>query len=264
MRLNTQTYSLCPRLNRLTMSMKQDSIDQTMGVKTGTMEGGPCAGGVSKSQPLYRSLKSLSNHKVIRVKTPQPAVAKVFDPTAWYVVQTKRYSEEKAQTLLNTPEGFVNATTGTPYHVEAYAAIQTGLRNKVVIHGKLFVRVDESHRIDVLRQCPYLKGFMKDPSLARTANDFTDFARVPDQQIQRLRAILEMAEGPVAYDEVVPQAHDNIQVIGGLLSRTKLFQDLKGEISQTNGKQYATVILDSLGSFKFKLPVKHLGKLTKK
>ncbi len=244
--------------------MKEESNDPKPIVKTDSEKDGSCAGGVEKSKAKHRSLKSLTDNHVIRVKNQPAPVAKAFDPTAWYVVQIKRFSEEKAQKMLNNPDGFVNTATGVPYHVEAYAAIQTGLKNKVVIHGKLFVRVDELHRIDILRQCPYLKGFMKDPSLSHTANDFTNFARVPDKQIARLRAILEIADGPVAYNETVPQAHDNIQVIGGLLSKSTLFKDLKGEISQTDGKKYATVILDSLGSFKFKLSVKNLGKLTKK
>lgn len=93
------------------------------------------------------------------------------------------------------------------------------------IHGKIFVRVSEVNRIDVLRKCAHLKGYIKDPARALTANDFTDFARVPDREMKALRKILEIANGAVEYSEQPFRANDAIRITKGILSRS---EELKG------------------------------------
>ena len=93
----------------------------------------PCAGGMQKS-PSERP----------------------FDPSAWYIAQVKRHNELVCRKILNDPERF-------PYKVEAYVAAQQELvyranrtrhiKERVVISGKVFIRVDQRHRQDVLKQC---------------------------------------------------------------------------------------------------------------
>ena len=188
-------------------------------------------------------------------------------PTAWYVVEVKRFLEQKSGLYINNPKNF-------DYDIEAYVATQTkkpvtdGRKGKdggtgkevrkTVIHSKIFVRVSQDNRIDVLKRCPYLIRYMKDPLRSLTANGFTDFARVPDVEIQRLREILEMVDEPVEYTEFAPHKGEEVEVIGGLLAQSELLKDLKGIISVTNGKKYATVILEGIGGLKFRLPVKDL------
>lgn len=189
------------------------------------------------------------------------------DPTAWYVAQVKRQAELKCRDMLNRPEAF-------DYPVESYVAAQVSLgrrsagkdvavplKEKVVIPGKIFIRVAEEHRIDVLRHCLLLTRYVKDPSRSLTENHFTAFARVPDKQIQQLRELLKMADGPVSYDELQPQVNDTIQVIGGQLTKGTLLKDVKGVVTSTDGRKYVTVILDSIGALKFRLPLKDLVKL---
>lgn len=173
-------------------------------------------------------------------------------PTAWYVAEVKRFLEQKSGLYINNPKNF-------DYDIEAYVATQT---KKTVIHGKIFIRVSQDNRIDVLKRCPYLIRYMKDPLRSLTANGFTDFARVPDVEIQRLRQILALVDEPVEYTEFTPHKGDEVEVIGGLLSQSELLKDLKGKISITNGKKYATVILEGIGGLKFRLPVKDLSNIT--
>ena len=235
-------------------------------VKTYGVSDRPCAGGLEKSQGLSRKLRSLKDARV-KMAIPSQTKEKVFDPSAWYVAEVKRFSELKCREMLSRTEDF-------DYQVEAYVASQVVLgkkgssadaivpvKEKIVIHGKIFIRVAQEHRIDVLQKCHFLTRYMKDPSLSLTPNNFTDFARVPDIQIQRLRELLKLADGPVVYSEIIPQQHDNIQVIGGQLAKGTLFKNLKGEISMTDGRKYATVVLDGLGCFKFKIPIKDIAKV---
>lgn len=243
--------------------MKDDSGVKIVSLETRGQNGGPCAGGVAEKQRKYRRLRSLSTNKIIHVQKEPAGVQKTFDPTAWYIAQVrKRWTELKSRDLLNKPEGFTNNTTSEHYQVEAYVATQRKRgAEKIVIHGKVFVRVAEANRVDVLRQCPYLSRFSKDPSLALTAHEFTDFARVPDVQIERLKAILEIADGTVEYsEELRPQVHDQVRLSDGILSRSVVLKDLEGTIEMLNGRKYATVILDKIGSFKFRLPVSEINK----
>ena len=243
------------------MSMKEDSNVEMVAVKTAHEEEGPCGGALEQKKRNYRRLKSKETGKIIHQKKEKPKAQKVFDPTAWYVVQTKRYKEVISRDFLNSPKGFVNDSTNEPYTVEAYAAIQEDEGNRLVIHGKLFIRVEVANRIDVLKKCTYLKGYAKDRALSHTENDFTDFARVPDREIKALRAILEIADGDVEYSEEPFSVNDTVKFKKGILSKSEALKDMQGTIEMVNGKKHATVILDKLGVFKFTLPMSQLRKI---
>jgi hypothetical protein len=241
--------------------MKEDSDVEMTTVKTAQEEEGPCGGALEQKKRNFRRLKSKETGKIILQKKEKNKVQKVFDPTAWYVVQTKRYKEVISRDFLNSTQGFVNDSTNEPYTVEAYAAIQEDEDNRVVIHGKIFIRVDVVHRVDVLKKCSYLKGYVKDLALSRTEHDFTDFARVPDREIKALRAILEIADGDVEYSEEPFCVNDTVMFKKGILSKSEALKDMKGSIEMVNGKKRATIILDKLGVFKFNIPVSQLRKM---
>ena len=243
------------------MSLKEDSNVKMVVVKTTQNEEGSCGGAMERKKRNYRRLKSKETGKIIHKKKEKPTIRKVFDPTAWYVVHTKRYKEVGSRDFLNSPQGFVNQSTNEPYTVEAYAAIQEDEDNRLVIHGKIFVRVDEANRIDVLKKCSYLKGYAKDRALAHTENDFTDFARVPDREIKALRAILEIADGAVEYSENPFSVHDTVKFKKGILSKSEALKDMGGTIEMVNGKNRATIVLDKLGVFKFNISVSQLRKM---
>jgi len=243
------------------MSMKEDSNVEMIAVKTAQDEERSCGGALEQKKRNYRRLKSIETGKIIHQKKERTKAQKVFDPTAWYVVQTKRYKEVSSRDFLNTSKGFVNDTTNKPYTVEAYAAIQEDEDNRLVIYGKIFVRVDEANRIDVLRKCAYLRGYVKDRALTLTENDFTDFARVPDREIRALRTILEIADGDVEHSENPFSVNDTVKFKKGILSKSEALKDMKGTIEMVNGRKRATIILDKLGVFKFTLPVSQLRKI---
>ena len=242
------------------MSMKEDSNVKMTAVKATQQSEGSCGGAVEQKKRNYRRLKSKETGKIIHQKKEKPKIQKVFDPTAWYIVQTKRYKEVSSCDFLNSPKGFVNDSTNEPYTVEAYAAVQEDEGNRLVIHGKIFVRVAETNRVDVLKKCPYLRGYVKDLALAHTEFDFSDFARVPDREIKALREILEIADGAVEYSEEPFKIHDAVKISKGILSRAEELKGLEGTIEMVNGRKKATVILDKLGVFKFTLPLSQLRK----
>ena len=217
------------------MGVMTDSVEAQSNSETCDNMLRPCAGGMSES---------LKNEP--------------FDPSSWYIAQVKRHNELVCRKILNSPDRF-------PYKVEAYVAAQQELvlranrtrhiKERVVIAGKIFIRVDQSHRQDVLKQCLLLSRYVKDPSASLTANGHTAFARVPDWEIQRLRDIFTLADGPVEYTDALPRPNDKIQVLTGPL------HGLRGTITTVSGRKHATVLIDSLGTFSFRLPISDIAKL---
>ena len=240
--------------------MKEDSNVKMAAVKATQQTEGSCGGAVEQKKRNYRRLKSKETGIIIHQKKEKTIIKKVFDPTAWYIVQTKRYKEVSSRDFLNSPKGFVNDSTNEPYTVEAYAAVQEDEGNRLVIHGKIFVRVAETNRVDVLKKCPYLRGYVKDLALAHTEFDFSDFARVPDREIKALREILEIADGVVEYSDQPLKINDTVKISKGILSRAEELKGLEGTIDMVNGRKRATVVLDKLGVFKFNLPVSLIQK----
>ena len=217
------------------MGVMADSVEAQSNSETCDNVLRPCAGGMSES-PVKRS----------------------EDPSAWYIAMVKRHNELVCRKILSDPDRF-------PYQVEAYVAAQQELvyranrtrhiKERVVIPGKIFIRVDPRNRQDVLKQCLLLSRYVMDPSVSPTASGSTSFAQVPDWEIQRLRDIFTLADGPVEYTDTLPQPHDKIQVLTGPL------HGLRGTVQDISGRKYATVLLDSLGVFSFKLPISDLAKL---
>ena len=239
------------------------------------IESGPCAGGVQKNGGVFRRLRSTRDGRV-RINQKQTLEKPPFDPTAWFAVEVKRNSELKCRDFLNQSD--------LGFGVEAYVAAQVFFRKntrrlqhqgatsddktdnrqeKVVIHGKVFIRVNEGHRVEVLKLCPLIKRYVTDPSLTARQGNLTSFARIPDLQIQRVRHILDMADGLAEYTETIPEVNDSIQVVGGQLLKGELFKDIRGQVVMVNGRKNVTVILDGVGCFKCRLPLEDIVKAIK-
>jgi hypothetical protein len=255
------------------MSMLDDSKALIVSIGAQSENGGPAAEPCPQNPKKYRRLRSLTTNRILHQEKEKRVVQKVFDPTAWYVYGVKRNKEIETC-------AFFNDSNNMPFEIETYAAVQQKkvrtspkgqksnsskkLVEKVVIHGKVFIRVDESHRVAVLKQCNLLTHCIVDPTLSRTKEGFRDFARVPDAQINALKAVLELADGDVEYsEEVPPQVNDEVALNDGFLSESEVLKGLKGTVEMVNGKKRATVILDKIGCFKFTLSVEDLKQSVK-
>lgn len=205
--------------------------------KTGTKACRPCTGGL------------------------RPDEKETTDDSSWYVVIVRQRNELVSRRIL---DGMKNLDFQLETYVAAQKLLSFSTRNprkvieRVVIPSKIFIRVDEQHRQEVLKLCPYLSGYMTDPSLNLTANGFRKFARVADSEIRTLRKILELVDAPVEYFDAQPKRGDKIQVLTGQ------FHGLKGVVCEEGGKKRVTVILDKLGTFRFTLPIDEVGQIKQK
>ena len=247
------------------MSMQGDSKALIIGIGAQSENGGPAAEPCQKKTKNYRRLRSLTTNRILHQEKEKSVVKKVFDPTAWYVYGVKRNKEIETRS-------FFNDSKDIPFEIEAYAAVQQKkvrtykkarnssgskkLVEKVVIHGKVFIRVDESHRVATLKLCNLLTHCVVDPTLSRTKEGYRDFARVPDAQMNALKAVLELADGDVEFsEEVPPQVNETVVLNDGFFSESEALKGLQGTVEMVNGKKRATVILDKIGCFKFTFSV---------
>ena len=247
------------------MSMQDDSKALIADVGAQSENGGPAAEPCQKKTKNYRRLRSLTTNRILHQEKEKSVVKKVFDPTAWYVYGVKRNKEIETRS-------FFNDSKDIPFEIEAYAAVQQKkvrtykkaqkssdskkLVEKVVIHGKVFIRVDESHRVATLKLCNLLTHCVVDPTLSRTKEGYRDFARVPDAQMNALKAVLKLADGDVEFsEEVPPQVNETVVLNDGFFSESEALKGLQGTVEMVNGKKRATVILDKIGCFKFTFSV---------
>ncbi len=211
-----------------------DLTSEEKGVNVCAVERTRCAGGVSGKD------------------------AAVPEKSFWYVAVVRKNNQLVARDQLNRMAQTLN------YPLEAYVAAQQQMRTyanrhhrvveQIVIPGKLFVRVAEEHRIEVLKQCSLISYFVMDPARSNGRGG-RDFAKVPQREIDALRLILQEAEGPVVYSEERPRKGDDIQVLTGQ------FHGLYGKVYDDSGKTHVIVVLDTLGSFTFRLPVSDVAKI---
>ncbi len=180
------------------------------------------------------------------------------EKTIWYVAIVRKHNQLVARDMLN------RMASSLDYPLEGYVASQRELRTyanrhhrmveQIVIPGKLFIRVPEKHRLDVLRMCSLISHYQMDPA-SRNSQGGRDFAKVPEREMTVLRTILEKAEGPVVYSEEAPRKGDTIQVLTGQ------FHGLYGKVYEDSGKTHVVVVLDSLGSFTFRMPISDIAKV---
>ncbi len=193
-----------------------------------------CAGGVSESQK------------------------KATEEACWFVAVVRKHNQLVARDMLN------RMAPSLDYPLEGYVASQRELRTyanrhhriveQIVIPGKLFIRVPEKKRLEVLRMCSLISHYQMDPA-SRNSQGGRGFAKVPEHEMTALRTILEKAEGPVEYSEEVPRKGDTIQVLTGH------FHGLYGKVYEDSGKTHVIVVLDSLGSFTFRMSVSDIAKV---
>lgn len=236
--------------------MKEDSKNVKSPAETPSKKEGPCAGGVSQNGKTFRMLKSQRDRRV-KLRVPIRKGLPPFDPTAWYLYEVERNKELASRELLNDP------TIG--FDVEAYVAVQIKVRRKaktdqitreerVVIHGKIFVRTPEEHRVEVMKKCPYIKKCVINP-----VSSSRNFARIPNSQIEDAKGMLEEdEESMVCFSTTPPKVNDDVHFIGGPLSLGGLEGDIKAKVAAV-GKQYAMVAIEGVG-YLWKVPVKDLAK----
>ena len=189
----------------------------------------------------YRRLRSITTNRMLHQKKEPAEVRKPFDPTAWYVFGVKRNMEFVSRDFFNSPtRKLKDLATGTEYNAEAYLAVQVRQSKrkkteKAIIRGKLFVRVDESHRVDVMKQCSLLTHCIVDRSASPSPTGIPHFARIPDAQIQKLRTMLENADGEVEFTEEIPRKpHERIVML--------------------DDKRIESIVLDNIGSLRLIQP----------
>lgn len=165
----------------------------------------------------------------------------------WYVFYVRMHHEKKTAETLKA--------LGITHYLPVQEVVRqwSDRRKKlkvVVIPMMLFVRVDETKRVELLRDIPALTGTLIDRTTHRPAI-------IRDEEMERFMFMLDYSDEAVHFINEPLQAGEKIQVIKGPLT------GLMGELTEIDGKSQVIVRIDQLGCASVELPIGYVEKADK-
>lgn len=165
----------------------------------------------------------------------------------WYVFYVRMHHEKKTAEKLKA--------LGITHYLPVQEVVRqwSDRRKKlkvVVIPMMLFVRVDETKRVELLRDIPALTGTLIDRTTHRPAI-------IRDEEMERFMFMLDYSDEAVHFISEPLQAGEKIQVIKGPLT------GLMGELTEIDGKSQVIVRIDQLGCASVELPIGYVEKADK-
>ena len=170
----------------------------------------------------------------------------------WFVAIVNNRSEKKyAQVLQN--EGY-----------EVFVPIQSEERiwrngtvkivDRVLIAAMIFVYCTENER-KIIVNMPFVKRFMVDQS-QKDKNGRHPIAKIPENQIDTFRELLEKADAPITIEMLPLHIGDRVKVVRGKLI------DIEGKILQQKcGETFLIVEISLLGCAKLKISMTDVEKI---
>jgi len=156
---------------------------------------------------------------------------------SWIALYSRPRSEKKVKAFLDK------------LGIEAYLPIQKQMRqwsdrkklvDVVVIPMVIFVNADKWELYQIINHPLILRPF--------TLPGCKDIAKIPADQIERLKFILGQSDVPVEFDTQIFETNDNVEVIRGH------FMGLKGEVHECfDGTTEVIVRINLLGGAKLKI-----------
>lgn len=170
----------------------------------------------------------------------------------WFVAIVNNHSEKKyAQVLHN--EGY-----------EVFVPIQSEERiwrngtvkilDRVLIAAMIFVYCTESER-KIIVNMPFVKRFMVDQS-QKDKNGRHPIAKIPENQIDTFRELLEKADAPITIEMLPLHIGDRVKVVRGKLI------GIEGKILQQKcGETFLIVEISLLGCAKLEISMTDVEKI---
>lgn len=165
--------------------------------------------------------------------------AEGFMKSNWYIAIVKNNTEKKCSEML------------TKLGHESYVAIQkethtwrNGKRkiiDRIIFPAMLFINTTEETRRNEIVKLPFVQRFMTDT--AREKNEFMrhQVAVIPDDQIERLRFMLQNAETQVAVEPRAFTLGEKVRVTEGKLA------GLEGNVIRIDNKSRICISIRTLG-----------------
>lgn len=189
----------------------------------------------------------MSNDKVDCTDTPVPqgvdGAVGVPEPY-WYVaVVSPRHEKKVAETLTRQN---ITAYVASQKEMHLWRNGRRRLVDRVVIPSVVFVKCTESERLKIVA-LPFVKRFLVNRAI-ETGGLNKPAARIPDDQIEKLKFMLGQSELPVTFSPESYRVNDNVRVIRGQL------KGLQGRImANSDGTHTLTVDIELLGGATVKI-----------
>lgn len=158
----------------------------------------------------------------------------------WFVAVVRRNREEMCRKDLQRLG--IEAYVASQKETHVYRNRHRREVTRIVIPGIVFVHIQDSQRLQILKENPLIQFFMTDKAALTTEYGRRPFAIIPDSQMDTLRFMLYHAEAPVSFVETPLHLGDHIRVIRGNLA------GLEGSFVRDANSTSIVVTLDLLGS----------------
>lgn len=157
----------------------------------------------------------------------------------WYIAEVK-YNHERLCRQQVEALGY-EAYVASRHEMHYYECSHKREVEHIVIPRRVFIRIDDSQRVPLMRQCSLIYHFMTDR--AKTSSPFggRNYAQVPDQQMRDLQYMLYNASNPVSFVDQPLRLGDHIQVMRGPL------KGLQGQYLRDATGTYIVITIDQLG-----------------
>ncbi len=156
----------------------------------------------------------------------------------WYIAVVKNNTELSSQSKLEE-KGYESYV---PIQVRAVESPNGGKRKKtfVVIPTMIFIHCSEEERKNIVA-FPYINRFMVDHMGAKDSFNKSPIARIPDNQIQKLKFMLGNSPENVLFEPLTFKVKDEVEVIRGGL------KGLIGNIERIDNEVGLYIRIDALG-----------------
>ena len=171
----------------------------------------------------------------------------------WLVAIVKRNYEEICRKRLQE-QGF-DAYVASQKTTHVYPNRHRREVTHLVIAGVVFIRLNETERLQVLKENPTIQYFLTNKASQPNIFGRHPFAVIPDYQMERLQFMLYHAEAPVNFTAEPLHLGDRIRVARGQLA------GLEGCVTRRGNATYLVVTLDILGSAMVNIATEDLEKI---
>ena len=159
----------------------------------------------------------------------------------WFVAIVINRSEKKYAQVLHDKGYEIFVPIQSEKHTWRNGVIKTV--DRVLIVATSFVHCTENERKDIVNM-PFVKRFMVDQSQKDNAGKHP-IARIPEEQIETFRKLLEKAEEPITIESLPLNVGDKVKVIRGK------FTGIEGRILQQRcGETFLIIEINLLGCAK--------------
>lgn len=157
----------------------------------------------------------------------------------WYIAEVK-YNHERLCRQQVEALGY-EAYVASRHEMHYYECSHKREVEHIVIPRRVFIRIDDSQRVPLMRQCSLIYHFMTDRAKMARNSGQKAYAMVPDSQMRDLQYMLYHASNPVSFTDQPLRLGERVRVVRGPL------KGLAGQFLREATTTHIVITIEGLG-----------------